>query len=83
MPTKNRTPSGSVATSQRPTLDCSQDILEPQKQVLNPAAGDAPATPQHTVKSIFKTPGKPTWNLPPVPRLSLGLSQFRNLPLVG
>ena len=49
-----------MATSQRPTLDWSQDILEPQKQVWKPAAGDAPATPQHTMKSVVKTPGKPT-----------------------
>ena len=60
MPTENQIPSGSMATNQRATLDWSQDILEPRKQVWRLAAGDAPVTPQHTLKSVVKTPEKPT-----------------------
>ena len=36
------------------TLDWSQNILEPCKSGWKPAAGDAPATPQHAVKSVVK-----------------------------
>ena len=43
----------------RPTLDWSQGILEPQKPVWKPAAGDAPATPHQTLKSVVKTLEKP------------------------
>ena len=60
MPMENWTPPGSKATSQRPTLNWSQDILEPHKQVWKPAARDAPEMPQHTVKSVVKMPGKPS-----------------------
>ena len=48
-----------MATSQ-PTLDWSQGILEPQKPLWKLAARDALATPQHTVQSVVRTPGKPT-----------------------
>ena len=48
----------SVATGHMPTLDWSQDILEPQKLGWKPAAGDAPLTPQHSVKSVVKATGK-------------------------
>ena len=44
-PMENRTLPGSMAGNQRPTLDWSQDILEPRKQVWRLAArdtGDAP-----------------------------------------
>ena len=37
---------------QRPTLDWNQDILEPRKQTWRPVAGDAPVTPQQTLKSV-------------------------------
>ena len=60
MPMEDRTPPRSVAASQRCTLDWSQNILELHKQVLKPAARDAPAMPQHTVKSVVKAAGKPT-----------------------
>ena len=42
------------------TLDWSQNILEPRKPGWKLAAGDAPATPQHAVKSVVKAAGKPT-----------------------
>ena len=58
-PTENWTPLGSMASNQRPTLDWSQDILEPWKQVWRLAAGDAPAMPQQTLKFMVKAPGKP------------------------
>ena len=60
MPTEDWTPLGSMATGQMRTLDWSQNILEPCKQVWKLAAGDAPAMPQHTVKSVVKAAGKPT-----------------------
>ena len=60
MPTEDQTSPGPVATSQMCTLDWSQNILEPHKPGWKPAARDAPATPQHTVKSVVKATGKPT-----------------------
>ena len=51
---------GSMAAGQMHTLDWSQNILEPHKPGWKPAAGDAPATPQHTVKSVVKATGEPT-----------------------
>ena len=60
MPTEDRISPGSMATSQMRTLDWSQNILEPCKPGWKPAAGDAPAMPQHTVKSVVKAAGKPT-----------------------
>ena len=51
---------GSVAAGQAPTLDWSQNILEPRKSGWKPATKDAPATPQHTVKSVVKATGEPT-----------------------
>ena len=60
MPTEDWISLGSVATGQMPTLDWSQDILEPRKWGWKLAAGDAPATPQHSVKSVVKAAGKPT-----------------------
>ena len=47
-----------MARIQRPILDWSQDILEPYEQVWKLAAGDAPATPWQTLKSMVKTPRK-------------------------
>ena len=41
------------------TLDWSQDILEPQKLGWKPAAGDHPAMPRHSVKSVVKMLEKP------------------------
>ena len=60
MPTEDRTSLGPVTASQMCTLDWSQNILEPCKPGWKPAAGDAPAMPQHTVKSVVKATGKPT-----------------------
>ena len=75
---------GSVATGQMPTLDWSQNILEPCKPGWKPAAGDAPVTPQHSVKSVVnKQQGNQLRSPLPVPRLSLGSNQPRNLPLAG
>ena len=59
-PTEDWTSLGPVATGQMRTLDWSQNILEPRKPGWKPAAGDAPATPQHTVKSVVKATGKST-----------------------
>ena len=59
-PTEDRISPGSVAASQMLTLDWSQDILEPHKPGWKLATGDAPATPQHSVKSVVKAAGKPT-----------------------
>ena len=50
---------GPMAGIKKPSLNWSQDILEPRKQVWRPAAGDAPAMPQQTLKSVVKTLGKP------------------------
>ena len=47
-----------VAGIHRPTLDWSQDILEPWKQMWKPAAGDALATARQTLKSVVKLLGK-------------------------
>ena len=60
MPTEDRTSPDSMATGQMRTLDWSQNILEPHKPGWKLAAGDAPAMPQHTVKSVVKATGKPT-----------------------
>ena len=42
------------------TLDWSQNILEPRKPGWKLATGDAPATPQHSVKSVVKAAEKLT-----------------------
>ena len=55
MPTENWNSPGPMASIPRPTLDWSQGILEPQKLMWKPAAGDAPAMPRQTVKSIVKS----------------------------
>ena len=60
MPTKDQTSPGPMAAGQIRILDWSQNILEPHKPGWKPAARDAPATPQHTVKSVVKATGKPT-----------------------
>ena len=59
MPMEDQNSPGPMASIQKPSLDWSWDILEPQKQVWRPAARDAPAMPQQTLKSVVKTPGKP------------------------
>ena len=59
MPTEDRVSPGSVEAGQMHTLDWSQNNLEPHKTGWKPAAGDAPAMPQHTVKSVVKAAGKP------------------------
>ena len=60
MPTEDWISPGSVAAGQMHTLDWSQNILEPHKPGWKPVAGDAPAMPQHTVKSVVKATGEPT-----------------------
>ena len=60
MPTEDWISPGPVATSQMYTLDWSQNMLKPHKPWWKPATGDAPAMPQHTVKSVVKTTGEPT-----------------------
>ena len=60
MPTEDQTSPGPVAAGQMRTLDWSQNILEPRKPGWKPAAGDASATPQNTVKSVVTATGKPT-----------------------
>ena len=60
MPKEDWISLGSMAASQMCTLDWSQNILELHKPGWKLAAGDAPATPQHTVKSVVKAAGKPT-----------------------
>ena len=60
MPMEDWTSPGSMATGQMRNLDWSQNILEPRKPGWKPAAGDAQAMPQHTVKSVVKATGKPT-----------------------
>ena len=60
MPMENRISPGSVAAGQMHTLDWSQNILEPHKAGWKLAAGDAPAMPQHTVKSVVKAAEEPT-----------------------
>ena len=59
MPMEDWTTPGSVAAGQMHTLDWSQNILEPHKPGWKPAAGDAPVTPQHTVKSVVKAAEEP------------------------
>ena len=59
MPMEDWNSPGPVAGIQTPTLDWSQDILEPRKQVWRPAAREALAMPHQTLKSVVKTPGKP------------------------
>ena len=60
MPTEDQVSLGSVEAGQMCTLDWSQNILEPHKSGWKLTAGDAPATPQHSVKSVVKAAGKPT-----------------------
>ena len=60
MPMEDWISPGSVATGQMRTLDWSQNILESCKPGWKLAARDAPATPQHSVKSVVKAAGKPT-----------------------
>ena len=60
MPTEDQTTPGSVAAGQMHTLDWSQNILEPHKPGWKLAAGDAPVTSQHTVKSVVKAAEEPT-----------------------
>ena len=57
MPNKGNTPpcQESLAPARKFTLNWDQDILEPLKPKWRPAAKDAPATPQHKVKSIVKS----------------------------
>ena len=55
MPTEDRNSPGPMAEIARPTLNWSQDILEPQKPAWKLAAGDSPATPHQTLKSVVKT----------------------------
>ena len=59
MPTEDRNSPGPMAGIAAPTLDWREDILEPQKPGWKPAAGDGPATPCHSVKSVVKTLEKP------------------------
>ena len=59
MPTEDRNSPGPMARIVAPTLDWSQDILEPRKPGWKPAAGDGPAMPHHSVKSVVKTLEKP------------------------
>ena len=59
-PTEDQISPDSVATGQMPTLDWSQDILEPWKSGWKPATRDAPLTPQHSVKSVVKATEKLT-----------------------
>ena len=56
---EDRVSPGSMEASQMPTLDWSQNILEPRKPGWKPATGDAPVMPQHVVKSVVKAAGKP------------------------
>ena len=53
-PDKGNTPphQESLAPACKFTLNWDQDILEPMKPKWRPAAKDAPATPQHKVKSV-------------------------------
>ena len=59
MPMEDRNSPGPMAGIAAPTLDWSQDILEPQKPGWKPAAGDSPATPGQSVKSVVKMLEKP------------------------
>ena len=52
MPMEDRNHPAPMEGIQRPTLDWNQDILEPRKQTWRLVAGDAPATPQQTLKSV-------------------------------
>ena len=58
-PTEDWNSLGPMAGIAAPTLDWSQDILEPQKPGWKPAARDSPAMPCHSVKSVVKTLEKP------------------------
>ena len=60
MPMEDWTSLDSMAAGQMRTLDWSQNILEAHKPGWKPATRDAPAMPQHTVKSVVKATGKPT-----------------------
>ena len=82
-PTEDRTTLGSIAASQMHTLDWSQNILEPHKPGWKPAAGDAPATPQHTVKSVVKAADEPTPEPAAGAKAKPWVKQPRNSPLVG
>ena len=57
-PTEDWNSLAPVTGIHRPTLDWSQDILEPQKQMWKLAAGDA-TTPRQTLKSVVKPLEKP------------------------
>ena len=59
MPTEDWNSSDPIAEIVAPTLDWSQDILEPRKLGWKPAAGDGLAMPHHSVKSVVKTLEKP------------------------
>ena len=59
-PMEDQISPGSITASQMHTLDWSQNILEPRKPGWKLATGDAPAMPQHTVKSVVKATGEPT-----------------------
>ena len=58
-PTEDRNSPGPMTGIVAPTLDWSQDILEPQKPGWKPAAGDNPVMPCHSVKSVVKMLEKP------------------------
>ena len=60
MPTEDRISPGPMVAGQMRTLDWSQNIVEPHKSGWKLATRDAPATPQHSVKSVVKAAGKPT-----------------------
>ena len=49
----------SITVTPAPTLNWGQDILEPQRQMWKPVAGDALATPLQAVKSVVKSMVKP------------------------
>ena len=59
MPTEDQNSLGPVARIAAPTLDWSQDILEPWKTGWKPAAGDSRVTPRQSVKSVIKVPENP------------------------
>ena len=59
MPMEDWNSPGPMAGIAAPTLDWSQDILEPRKPGWKPAAGDGPAMPCHSVKSVVKMLEKP------------------------
>ena len=54
MPMEDQNSLGPVARIARPTLDWSQDILEPPKLAWKLPAGDGPAMPRQTLKFVVK-----------------------------